>query len=285
MYYYKVPVFTKLSRIQNIIILLLQTIILIVSILISLYRGCNYESTEFIDGCLQHTILPGDNMVTNETFSSWLFFTPIKYSSEIITKLYNIKYDNVISTTSNGYILLKGSIILLNEKKDYDAIFKDFSKPAYYYDFIYNFREEINMNNETYKVDINGGFLELKFLNNCSNSSVLSEIKNVCFLKDSEYNNINEFLKIYFNEGLFSAYNCFNCYSNGIKSLNEVITVLTKCISIFVMLNGFLILLYMFIISKMRKYDIGYINDVIQEDYIINYKNIENNNIDEVIKN
>ena len=51
MYYFKVPVFTKLSRIQNIIFLFLQLILLLTSILISLYRGCIYESTKFMDGC------------------------------------------------------------------------------------------------------------------------------------------------------------------------------------------------------------------------------------------
>lgn len=126
MFYFKVPVFTRLSRIQNIIILFLQLIILIISCLISLYRGCNYESIKFIDGCSKHNIFPGDNMVTNETFSNWQFFTSIKYSSEVITDIYNIKYDKILSTTLNGYILLKGNIVLNTEteNEDYDAIFK-----------------------------------------------------------------------------------------------------------------------------------------------------------------
>lgn len=285
MYYFKVPVFTKLSRIQNIIILFLQLIILIISILISLYRGCNYESIKFMDGCIEYSILPGNIMVTNETFSSWQFFTPVKYSSEIITNLYNIKYDNVLSTTLNGYILLKGSIFLSNtENKDYDAIFKEFSKPVYYYDFIYHFNNSVEMNNETYIIDIKEGLLELMFLNNCSNSSVLTEIDNICFINDNAYNNVNEFLKVYFSEEFISPYSCYNCYTNGIKSLNEAITVLSKCISIFVMFNSFIIIIYMFVISKIKKEDIGYIESVINEENIIGYKFFENNNIDEIIK-
>lgn len=48
MYYFKVPVFTKLSRIQNILFLFLQITILIISIMISLYSGCNYQSINFV---------------------------------------------------------------------------------------------------------------------------------------------------------------------------------------------------------------------------------------------
>lgn len=40
------------------------------------------------------------------------------------------------------------------------------------------------MNNETYYAKINGGILELMFLNKCSNKSVLNEINNHCFLKN-----------------------------------------------------------------------------------------------------
>lgn len=160
-------------------------------------------------------------------------------------------------------------------------IMMQFSKPQYYYDFIYHFKNEINMNNETYNVDIKEGFLELMFLNNCSNSMALKEIENICFIKNDIHDIINEFIKVYFSEEFISPYVCHDCYINGIKSFNELINVLTKCISIFVMFNSLLIIIYIFIISKIRKHDIGYINDFIHEDILINYKN----NIDEVIKN
>lgn len=290
MYYFKVPVFTKLNRVQNLIVLSMQLIILIISITISLYRGCNYESTNFKNGCSKHNVFPGDNMITNETFSNWQIFTPIKYSSEVITDIYNIKYDKILSTTLNGYIFLKGSIVLNKEKEneDYDGIFKGFSKTQYYYDFIIHFKKEITMNNEAYNIDIKEGFLELMFLNNCSNSKALSEIKNVCFINNDILDNINYFLKVYFSEEFISPYVCNNCYLNGIKSLNEIINVLSKCISIFVMFNSLLIIFYIFIISKIKKHEIGYIKNFIDEDYIINYENIKNNNnisnIDEYIK-
>lgn len=73
MYYFKVPVFTKLSRIQNIVFLTLQFIILIISITISLYRGCNYQSTDFIEGCKKFDILPGNTLITDKTSSIWQF--------------------------------------------------------------------------------------------------------------------------------------------------------------------------------------------------------------------
>lgn len=92
MYYYKVPVFTKLSNFQNIIFLILQLIILIISICISLYRGCSYESTNFIDGCNEFSIISGNTVITNRTYSSWQFINPIKYSSELLSELYTINY-------------------------------------------------------------------------------------------------------------------------------------------------------------------------------------------------
>lgn len=113
------------------------------------------------------------------------------------------------------------------------------------------------MNNEIYKIEINNGLLEIKFLNNCTNNSVLFENGEYCFFKNNTYDDINNF--------------------------NEFITVLSKCISIFVMLNSLLVIIYIFIISKIKSSNIGYINDVIN---ICDIKdNKDSYHINEIIKN
>lgn len=84
MYYYKVPVFTKLSRVQNIIFLTFQLIILTISVTVSLFSGCSYETTDFVNGCNKFDIIPGNTMITNMSYSSWQFLTPTKYSSEML---------------------------------------------------------------------------------------------------------------------------------------------------------------------------------------------------------
>lgn len=285
MYYFKVPVFTKLSRIQNVIFITLQTIILIISILISLYRGCSYESTEFIDGCNEFNIIPGNTMITNVTYSVWQYLKPKKYSSELITDIYDIKYYNIYNTTLNDYILLKGNIILFDKNnKDYYANFKEYLNQIYYHNFIYDFKENVNMNNEIYNIDIKEGLLELMFLNNCNNNSVLSVTNKSCSLTNKFIDNVNEFLNDYFNEFFVVPFNCHNCYKNKIHTLDEVITVLSKCISIFVMLNSFLIIIYIFIISRIKHTDIGYINDFVKIYDFSKNNEIDLNDINELIK-
>lgn len=286
MYYFKVPIFTKLSRVQNIIILLFQLILLIISILVSLYRGCLYESTSFINGCTYFNVLPGITMITNRTYSSWQFMKPIKYSSELLNNLYTIKYYNILNTTLDNYLLFKGNIVLFDQNNtSYDAVFKDsLNQLSYYNDFNYYFNKNVDMNKETYKLEINDGLLELKFLNNCSNNSVLIEKDNTCFFKNNTYDNINNFFKYYFNEEFIVHYTCHNCYKSGINTLDEAITVLSKCISIFFMLNSFLIMIYIFIISKIKDSDIGYINNIKYIYDINNYKDFENDDINEIIK-
>ena len=160
-YYFKVPVFTKLSRIQNIIILIFQAIIIIISILISLYRGCSYESIEFIDGCDKFNILPGNTMVTNTSYSLWQYLKARKYSSELITDIYDIKYYNIMNTKLNDYVLLKGNIVIFDKNnKDYYANFKEYINQIYYNNFIYDFKENVDMNNEIYNIDIKNGLLD-----------------------------------------------------------------------------------------------------------------------------
>jgi hypothetical protein len=185
----------------------------------------------------------------------------------------------------NNYVLLKGNIILFDKSnQEYHANFKEYLNRIYYYQFIYDFKEKINMNKEIYNLDLKDGLLELMFLKNCSNNTVLLESNKSCDLKDNITNEINIFLSDYFNEPFIVNFDCNNCYINGIHTLNEFITVLSKCISIFVLFNSFLIILYLFIISKIKNKDIGYINN------IIIYKKeksneFEINNINEIIKN
>lgn len=281
MYYFKVPVFTKLSRIQNIIIMILQLIILTISISVSLYRGCSYEYTEFVEGCSKFKILPGNTMITNSSYSVWQYLKTKSYTTELITDIYDIKYYNVMNTTLNNYVLLKGNIILFDKtNQEYHANFKEYLNRIYYYQFIYDFKDKIDMDNEVYNLDISEGLLELMFLNNCSSNTVLLESNKGCGLKDNITNKINIFLSDYFNEFFIVNYSCYNCYINGIHTIYEFITVLSKCISIFVMFNSFLIMIYLFIISKIKNKDIGYIDNV-----IIYKDEIEFNDISELLKN
>lgn len=169
-----------------------------------------------INNCKSFIVSPGDILLTNRTYSSWQFINSLKYSSEKITDLYNIKYYNIINTTLNNYVLFRGDIVLFdknkinNNKTNYDAVFKGaLNRNLYYDDFNYNFHENINMNNEIYKININDGILEIKFLNNCSNNKVLFEENNICYIKNNIYYKINDFLnEYYFNEKFIIKNNC-----------------------------------------------------------------------------
>lgn len=270
MYYFKVPVFTKLSRIQNIIFLSFQFIILIISITISLYRGCSYNSTDFLNGCKSFDILPGNTLITNKTSSIWQFITNNKYSSELLPNISNLQYFNIHNTTHNGYVLMKGNIVILDhELNNYISLFKEFLLPIYYNNFHNKFIEEVDMNNEIYDVEINNGFLELSFLNNCTNNLNLFEDENGCSFNNQALGIINKFLLNYFNEKFVVYYNCNNCYKKGIKTMDELISVSSKCISLFIFFNSLLILIYIFVISKISHTDIGNINNVLNQDIII----------------
>lgn len=56
------------------------------------------------------------------------------------------------------------------------------------------------MKNETYNVIVKNGYLEIMFLNDCSNNTVLFEEDKICNIKNSILNNINNFLNSYFDE-------------------------------------------------------------------------------------
>lgn len=281
MYYFKVPVFTKLNRTQNLVILIFQFFILITSVLISLYRGCSYETSIFEDDCLEFTIFPGTTMITNRTYTSWQFLKHQKYSSELTSKLYDIKYYNIINTTLNGYLLIKGNMMMFDKNNDnYISIFKEYLDDIHYSDFIYYFKETVNMRNEIYKLALKGNKMEFLFWNNCTNNNLLYESKEGCIFKDNIYEEINSFLNNYFNEIFIVPYSCHSCYRNGINNFYEAINVFSKCISIFFMFNSLLIIIYIFIISKIKKSDIGYIYNVINFDINSN----DSNDVTELIK-
>lgn len=287
MYYFKVPVFTKLSRIQNIIVLFLQLIILIISILLSLYGGCNYESLDFKKGCNKYKIFPGTNVITSEHSSIWQFVSTKEYTSEFLTDFSKIRYSKIYNKTNDNHTIMKGNIIHLNKENTtiVEAYFRKFLVGINYDGFYYYFKNNVNMNNESYDVEINDGILNLMFYKNCSKSLNLIEQDGNCLFNNNTLNNINEFLYEYFDSIIVVPYVCHNCYSNGINSLDEAITVLSKMISIFILLNSFLIIVYIFILSKFKHMDIGYINDVININNVIKYNEIEVNDINEVIKN
>lgn len=93
------------------------------------------------------------------------------------------------------------------------------------------------MNKEIYKLEIN----------NCSSNSVLLGNNQRCIFNNNTYDNINSFLnQYYFNENFIIPFSCHNCYKNIIKSSDEVITVLSKCISIFFMCNSLFIIIFKF---------------------------------------
>lgn len=169
-----------------------------------------------INNCKSFIVNPGDILLTNRTYSSWQFINSLKYSSEKITDLYNVKYYNIINMTLDNYILFRGDIVLFNKDKinnnkpNYDAVFKgSLNRNLYNDDFNYNFHENVNMNNEIYKININDGILEIKFLNNCSNNKVLFEENNICYIKNNTYYKINDFLNAYyFNEKFIMKNNC-----------------------------------------------------------------------------
>lgn len=273
MYYFRVPVFTKLSRIQNIIFLTLQLIILIISITISLYRGCNYQSTNFVEGCKNFDILPGNTLITDKTSGIWQFLTPIKYSSEKIQKISTMEYFNTYNSTYNGYVLMKGNIVIFDHNiNNYVALFKEFLLPVYYDDFNYYFKKKVNMNKEIYSVAIHNGFLQLAFLNNCSTNPNLIEDtkKHACSFTNEAIEDINKFLLNYFDEKFVVPYTCNDCYKNNINSIDELISVASKCISIFILFNTILIIIFIFVLSKILKFDIGYIENIINHDEKIN---------------
>lgn len=283
MYYFKVPVFTKLSRIQNIIVLILQFIILIISIFISLYNSCSYESINFFNGCKSFNIFPGYNMVS-ESKTVWQFLTNINYSSELLTKIAYIKYVNMINSTVNGYPVIKGNIVMINNNtNNYVSLLKEILPYDGQYNFNYNLSKNINMNNEEYIIKTNDGILELMFFNKCSNNSVLKEIDNYCILNNKTYNDINYFLNNFFNETLLLTYSCNNCYKKGVHNINDLISVISKTVSLFILFNSILIILFIFILSKIKGIEIGYINDITCENVINNYKKVNNNNINEKI--
>jgi hypothetical protein len=70
-------------------------------------------------------------------------FTPIKYSSEKIQKISTMQYFNTYNSTYNGYVLMKGNIVIFDHIiNNYIALFKEFLLPVYYTDFNYYFKKK-----------------------------------------------------------------------------------------------------------------------------------------------
>lgn len=247
MFYFRLPIFTKLSRIQNIVFITFQISILTLSITISLYRGCSYQSINFVDGCDTFNIISGNTIITNRTNSNWEFKDLKKYSSEVITEIYDLKYYDVYNTYSEGYNLFSGNIVLFEKDNvEYNAVFKDFLKKSSHIDFYKLFKKYVDMNNESYNILINNGFFEISFFNNCTKNSVLLETDKGCFFNNITYNNINDFFNSYFVEKFIVPFDCHSCYRKNISTFEELITVLSKIISLFIMLNSLLIIIYIF---------------------------------------
>lgn len=162
------------------IFLIFQIFIFLYSINISNIKKCFYESYEFSKGCEKYKIQIGNTLITDKSSSVWQFIDSKMYSSELITNIASMKYFNIYNTTYNDYVLMKGNIVIFDDNtNEYVALFKEFLLPIYYNDFNYYFKKEVNMNNEVYDLSIHNGFLQISFLNNCSNNTVLYEDKNI----------------------------------------------------------------------------------------------------------
>lgn len=94
--------------------------------------------------------------------------------------MHNIKYYNIKNTNINGYNSFVGNIVLFDK-------------------------------NETYNVVVKNGFLEIIFLNNCSNNTVLFEENQICKIKNNILDDINISLNSYFDEKLMAPFDCHNC--------------------------------------------------------------------------
>lgn len=241
---------------------------------------------DFKKGCNKYKIFPGLNVITNKLSSTWQFVSTKEYSSEYLSEFSNIIYSNIYNETNNNHTIMKGNIILLNkkDKNTIEAYFRDFLINKNFKGLYVNFKNNINMNDELYDIEIKDGTLNFTFYKKCSESLNLIEKNGNCLFNNNTRNNINEFLDEYFDSIIVVPYVCHNCYNNGINTLDEAITVLSKMISIFILLNSFLIIVYIFILSKIKHIDIGHINDVVNIYNVKKNNEIEINDINELIK-
>lgn len=180
----------KIKKYKIINLILFQIIIIILLILI------------FNINHLNHTLTIGNIFISDRTTSNWQFINKQEYNNDFLSNIYKIRYYNIINTTHNGYLTFEGHIMLLNKNNEVVGLFKEFSTHEYYYDFIYNFKEIIKMENELYNVGIEDNLLKIMYYNNCSKNICLDEKNGGCFFKENIFNDINIFLEDYFYEKL-----------------------------------------------------------------------------------
>lgn len=221
------------------IILILHIFLFILLIIYSSNKNCN--NFELIEG----------NPYIADNTSIWQFKKNIRYNNDFITDFFDLKYTYISNTTKNGYPILEGYIELYDKSKDEkEGIFKEFLFPEYEDNFIYNFKNNIEMNKEIYDIDIKNNKLRIMYLNNCSNNTCLYEKDNICFLKENIYNDINSFLVFYFEEKIkLPEY----CYSNINKNVIQLLYFILKFIFLIILFNIF-ILLFSSIIKHIRIY-------------------------------
>lgn len=208
--------------------------------------------------CHDYELTPGISLITEDTKSSWQIIKHKNYNKLKLSDFSEIEYYHVYSYMEDEYPVFKGHITLLDENKDIFAVFDKFLLQLDYYNFIFNFDKYVDLNNETYLLDIKESLIYLKFLNNCSNNSILYEKDNICIIKDIYNNNINMFIKDFFNEHFVLPSFCYNN-----KFIYKILYMLVKFTSILIILNMFtcIVPFITFIISYLKNINIKINND------------------------
>lgn len=120
---------------NNFVFLFIQLIIVILSLKIITKDVCN-----------KFYLTPGSNFVTDNSKSSWQIIKSKIYNNETLSDFSKIEYYHIYSYLQDEYPVFKGHITLLDDDKDIFAVFNKFLLQLSYYDFIYHFKNEINMN-------------------------------------------------------------------------------------------------------------------------------------------
>lgn len=212
-------------------------------------------SIKFItkDICYDFELTSGSNLITKYSKSSWRVINSKIYNNEILSEFLKIKYHDIYNYEKDEYPMFKGHIMLFDKNDEIIAVFDKFLLQFNYYEFIYYFNDNVDMNKEIYKLDIKDGFLYLMFLNTCSNNSVIYEKDNYCLIKDKYYNNINTFMQEYFYERLKLPDSCYN----------NILYITLKFLLVFLILNIFIYIVL----------------------FIIRFLNITNHNNDYILLN
>lgn len=224
----------------------------IIFIILSIKYALNYI-------CYNYELIPGSNFVTENTKSSFQIIKSKNYNKNKLPEFSEIKYGHMYSFLQDEYPVFKGHITLLDENEDIFAVFNKFLLQIHYYDFIYYFDKYVDLNNETYLLDIKESLVYLKFLNNCSNNSILYEKNNICEIKDIYIDNINTFIQDFFNEEILLP---SFCYNNNI--LHNIFYILSKFTYMFIILNVskyIVTFIIKFIIKNIKKINIKYYNN------------------------